>query len=64
MLYQNPSEYTTLSPSALKLLLERDDEEAERTRARLLARMGLSEPDSLHSRLERRLLMVGLAAIV
>ncbi|MFP4204078.1 MAG: transposase [Opitutales bacterium] len=44
VLYQNPSEYTTLSPSALKLLLERDDEEAERTRARLLARMGdLSE---------------------
>ncbi|MFP4166052.1 MAG: transposase, partial [Opitutales bacterium] len=43
-LYRNPSEYTTLSPSALKLLLERDDEEAERTRARLLARMGdLSE---------------------
>ncbi|MEQ6885267.1 acetyl-CoA hydrolase/transferase C-terminal domain-containing protein [Salicola sp. Rm-C-2C1-2] len=37
--------------------------EPDAEQLRLLQRMGLSEPDSLRSRLERRLLMVGLSAI-
>jgi len=40
--------------------LRAPEPDAEQTR--LLERMGLSEPDDFHSRLEKRLLMVGLSA--